>query len=91
MPAARIVAALASICAAISSVAVQQVDLSPGSVVDPPGRAAREEWQRFEAQDDFKRAVAGVVRPGAAVVVTADSLQKGVSRAALPVMEAVER
>ena len=91
MPAARIVTVLASISAAISPAAAQQVDPSAGSVVDLPGRPAREEWQRFEVQDDFKRAVASVVRPGAAVVVTADSLRKGVSRAALPVMEAVER
>lgn len=36
-----------------------------------------EEWQRFQASDQFKRAVAGIVQPGMTIVVTADSLRPG--------------
>jgi hypothetical protein len=35
---------------------------------------AREEWKRFRAPDEFRRAVAQIVEPGTTVVVTADSL-----------------
>lgn len=33
------------------------------------------EWQRFEAPEDFKKAVAAVVVPGMTIVVTPDSLR----------------
>ena len=44
---------------------------------------AREEWQRFKAPEEFKRAVAAIVQPGMTVVVTADSLRPGASETAV--------
>lgn len=43
----------------------------------------REEWQRFKAPDDFKRAVARIVQPGMTIVVTADSLRPGTTDTAV--------
>jgi L,D-transpeptidase-like protein len=48
----------------------------------------REEWKRFEAPEQFKRAVAALVEPGTTIVVTADSLMKGATGAALTIIEA---
>ena len=42
-----------------------------------------EEWKRFSAPDAFKEAVAGIVRPGMTIVVTADSLQPASSETVL--------
>ena len=63
-----------------------RIRLSPGASSDE--RVPREEWQRFSAPDEFKRAVAGVVEPGTTVVVTADSLAKGATGTALTLLEA---
>lgn len=43
----------------------------------------REEWQRFKAPDEFKRAIAAIVQPGMTVVVTADSLRPGATDTAV--------
>ena len=43
----------------------------------------REEWQRFKAPEDFKRAVAAIVQPGMTIVITADSLRPGATDAAV--------
>jgi hypothetical protein len=40
-------------------------------------RVPRDEWRRFHAPNEFRRAVASVVQPGTTVVVTADSLRAG--------------
>lgn len=40
-------------------------------------RVPREEWQRFHASEDFRQAVASIVKPGMTIVVTADSLRPG--------------
>ena len=48
----------------------------------------REEWRRFRAPDDFRRAVAGAVRPGTTIIVTADSLRTGAPASAVTVIEA---
>nr|NUR37317.1 L,D-transpeptidase family protein [Sphingomonas sp.] len=37
-------------------------------------RVPREEWQRFRAPEEFRRAVAGIVQPGTTVIVTSDTL-----------------
>jgi hypothetical protein len=47
-----------------------------------------EEWQRFHAPDAFRRAVAGIVRPGTTVVVTSDSLKNGAVAAPATVIDA---
>jgi len=47
----------------------------------------REEWQRFRAPDDFRRAVAAIIQPGTTIVVTADSLRAGAAGTALTIME----
>mgnify|MGYP002780924245 CR=1 FL=1 len=48
---------------------------------------AQEEWQRFQAPDAFRRAIAGIVQPGTTVIVTADSLDGGSRGTALTVIE----
>lgn len=45
-------------------------DEEPANVVVP-----REEWGRFEAPAEFRRAVAAILQPGSTIVVTADSLE----------------
>jgi hypothetical protein len=47
---------------------------SDRSVADP---VPRREWQRYHAADEFKQAVAGIVEPGATIVVTEDSIRSG--------------
>ena len=47
----------------------------------------REEWQRFETIDMFRKLVAGIVTTGTTVVVTPDSLQAGSTGSALTVIE----
>jgi hypothetical protein len=37
----------------------------------------REEWRRFAAPEQFRRAVAGIVEPGTTIIVTPDSLRTG--------------
>ena len=62
-----------------------RMDLSDGGATDRP--VPREEWRRFNAPENFRRAVAGVVQPGTTVIVTADSLQPGAPVADVTVME----
>lgn len=50
----------------------------------------REEWQRFSAPEEFRKAVAQVVQPGTTVVVTADSLRAGAPPAPVTVIEGEE-
>jgi hypothetical protein len=40
-------------------------------------RVAMEEWRRFHAPEELRRAVAGVVAPGTTIIVTPDSLEAG--------------
>lgn len=47
----------------------------------------REEWRRFHAPEQFRRAVAEIVQPGTTVVVTADSLRGGAAGAPVTVIE----
>ena len=52
--------------------------LQLSSHAEPSGEAVpREEWQRFRASAEFKRAVAAIVEPGTTIVVTPDSLRPG--------------
>ena len=51
-----------------------RLDLS-SSVKGQPIRD--EEWRRFDAPEELRRAVAGIVAPGTTIVVTPDSLQAG--------------
>ena len=37
----------------------------------------REEWDRFQAPEQFRRAVASIMQPGSTVIVTTDSLRSG--------------
>lgn len=42
-----------------------------------PGRGdevAKSEWSRFHANEDFRRAVSGIVEPGTTIIVTSDSV-----------------
>lgn len=48
----------------------------------------REEWQRFKAPDEFRRAVAKIVEPGTTVIVTPESLARGSTGSRLTVIEA---
>lgn len=61
-----------------------KLQLSGGSPGQP---VPKEEWQRFQAPESFKRAVAGIVSPGTTIVVTADSLRMGATGTAVTVME----
>lgn len=59
--------------------------LTPGA--SSAEEVSREEWQRYKAPDQFKRAVATIVSPGTTVVVTADTLKAGATGSALTVLE----
>lgn len=48
-----------------------------------PEQVPRSEWQKFEAPDSFKRAVASILEPGMTIVVTPDSLRSAASPAAV--------
>ena len=50
-----------------------QLDASSGATEQVPA----EEWQRFRAPEEFRRAVAAIVEPGTTIVVTADSVDPG--------------
>lgn len=56
-------------------------DAGPYNAIVP-----REEWSRFEAPAEFRRAVAAILQPGSTIVVTADSLQGGSVSPALTVI-----
>jgi len=45
------------------------------------------EWRRFQASDEFRRTVAGIVQPGMTIVVTPDSLRSGAPAAGVTVLE----
>lgn len=60
--------------------------LSLGSK-EPGSHVPREEWQRFDAPEAFRRDVAQIVQPGTTVVVTADSLQSGATGSPATVLE----
>lgn len=51
-------------------------------------RVPREEWRRFHAPEEFRRAVGGIVQPGTTVIITADSLGAGAPAAPFTVIEA---
>lgn len=53
----------------------------------PEEEVAPEEWQRFKAPEQFKRAVAAVVSPGTTVVVTADTLNDGETGSPVTILE----
>lgn len=59
---------------------------SQESVSDSP--VPRSEWQRFEAPESFRRAVAAIVQPGTTVVVTSDSLVSAAAGSPVTVMDA---
>ena len=62
-----------------------RVPLSSGSAGDQS--VPREEWSRFAAPEQFRRAVAAIVGPGTTVIITADSLQQGAAGAALTIID----
>jgi hypothetical protein len=62
------------------------LDLSSEKASGKP--VAREEWARFRAPEEFKRAVAAILVPGSTIVVTPDSLQAGSTGTALTIIEA---
>lgn len=51
-----------------------RLDLSAPATGKP---VAMEEWRRFQAPDELRRAVAGIVAPGTTIIVTSDSLEAG--------------
>jgi hypothetical protein len=61
-----------------------RLQLSGGASGQP---VPKEEWQRFQAPESFKRAVAAIVGPGTTIVVTADSLRMGATGTAVTVIE----
>ena len=63
-----------------------RVPLSTDSSADQ--HVAREEWQRFSAPQQFRRAIAGIVQPGTTVIVTSDPLKSGATGTPLTVIEA---
>jgi hypothetical protein len=63
-----------------------RVALSAGTLAEQS--VPREEWQRFTAPDEFRRAIAAIVRPGTTVVVTPDSLKAGATGKPVTVIEA---
>jgi hypothetical protein len=48
----------------------------------------REEWQRFQAPEPFRRAIAAIVEPGTTIVVTGDSLDRAAVGAPTTVLDA---
>lgn len=52
------------------------------------GEVNKSEWGRFHAPDNFKQAVASVIRPGTTVIVTSDSLTSANSLKPMLVLEA---
>lgn len=51
-----------------------RLDVSTPATGQP---VATEEWQRFQAPEALRQAVAGIVAPGTTIIVTPDSLQTG--------------
>jgi len=63
-----------------------RVSLSSISASDQ--RVPREEWQRFHTPENFRHAIAEIVRPGTTIVVTSDSLVAGAVAAPVTVIDA---
>ena len=51
-------------------------------------RVPPEEWRRFRAPNQFRKAVASIVQPGTTVIVTADSLKDGSAGSAMTLIDA---
>ena len=66
----------------------QWIRVPLSSASEPSELVPREEWQRFHAPEAFKRAVAEILRPGATVVVTPDSLVSGAIATPVTVIDA---
>ncbi len=49
-----------------------RLTLSPDD--DDPTEVPKSEWSRFQTDEAFRQAVAGVVEPGTTIVVTSDSV-----------------
>ena len=60
-----------------------QISSDPASGQPVPA----EEWRRFHAPDEFRKAVASIVQPGSTIVVTPDSLRPGAPAAPVTVIE----
>ena len=58
-----------------------------GASSDAEEKVPVEEWQRFRAPEEFRRAVAAIIEPGTTIVVTADSIDPG---AAVTVLDSEE-
>lgn len=72
---------------AVDSTGQQWIRVPLSSAAEREQPVPREEWQRFSAPEQFRRAVAAIVEPGTTIVVTADSLEKGSTGSALTVLE----
>ena len=72
----------------MNSTAQRWIRLNLNSGTDADATVAQEEWARFHAPEEFKKAVAGTLAPGATVIVTPDSLRAGSTGTALTVIEA---
>lgn len=57
----------------------------------PGDRVPREEWGRYHAPEEFKRAVATIIGPGTTVIVTSDSLSPTNGLPPMTVLEAPEQ
>jgi hypothetical protein len=64
------------------------LSLSTKAASDQP--VPRQEWQRFQAPEQFRRAIAALVEPGTTVVVTGDSLETTASGTSMTVLEESE-
>ncbi len=49
-----------------------RIELSAAS--GQPTEIPKNEWSRFHAADDFRRAVASIIQPGTTIIITSDSL-----------------
>lgn len=61
--------------------------LALSSAAESGERVPEEEWKRFRAPEQFRRAVAAIIQPGTTVIVTADSLMAGAAGSPLTVLE----
>lgn len=62
-----------------------RLSLAKEAASDQP--VPREEWQRFQAPEPFRRAIAALVEPGTTIVVTADSLLPSSMAASVTVLD----
>jgi hypothetical protein len=63
------------------------IKLSLSKEVASGQTVARQEWQRFDAPELFRRAIAAIVEPGTTIVVTGDSLQGDAPATSVTVLE----